>query len=74
MDAIQGADQPQSTYWNRIYDFFHENKDFTSDRTQISLMHCWSTIQECVNKFAGCVSYIENRPQSGVNAEDKVII
>ena len=27
-----------------------------------------------INKLAGCVSYIENRPQSGVNAEDKVII
>uniref|UniRef100_I1QN77 No apical meristem-associated C-terminal domain-containing protein n=1 Tax=Oryza glaberrima TaxID=4538 RepID=I1QN77_ORYGL len=24
-----------------------------------------------INKLAGCVSYIENRPQSGVNAEDK---
>lgn len=54
--------------------FFHANKDFSSDRSQNSLMHRWSTIQECLNTFAGCVSRIENRPQSGANAEDKVKI
>lgn len=74
MDAIQGADQSRSAYWNRICDFFHANKYFSSDRSQNSLMHRWSTIQECLNTFAGCVSRIENRPQSGANAEDKVKI
>ncbi|KAF2923362.1 hypothetical protein DAI22_07g184800 [Oryza sativa Japonica Group] len=73
MDAIQGADQSRSAYWNRICDFFHANKYFSSDRSQNSLMHRWSTIQECLNTFAGCVSRIENRPQSGANAEDKLL-
>lgn len=74
-DAIQDSDQSRNTYWNRISDFFfHANKDFTSDRSQNSLMYCLSTIQECVNKFVGCVCRIERRPQNGINAEHKLII
>ncbi|XP_062202899.1 uncharacterized protein LOC133905189 [Phragmites australis] len=73
MDAVQGTDQSRSTYWKRIYDYFHSNKDFTSDRSQKSLLHRWSAIQENVNKFAGCLSRIEGRKQSGVSYQDKLV-
>ncbi|XP_062213261.1 glutathione S-transferase T3-like [Phragmites australis] len=73
MDAVQGNDQSRSTYWKRIHDYFHSNKDFNSDRTQSSLMHRWSHIQENVNKFVGCLSRIEGRRQSGVTIEDKIL-
>uniref|UniRef100_J3MJ68 No apical meristem-associated C-terminal domain-containing protein n=1 Tax=Oryza brachyantha TaxID=4533 RepID=J3MJ68_ORYBR len=34
LDAVQGVDQSKSTYWNRIYKYFHEHKTFNSDRSQ----------------------------------------
>ncbi|KAL6596621.1 hypothetical protein ACP70R_047264 [Stipagrostis hirtigluma subsp. patula] len=36
MDPVQGVDQSQTTYWARIYEYFH-SKSFESDRTQGSL-------------------------------------
>jgi hypothetical protein len=58
MDPIQGVDQPQSSFWARIHDYFHTNKTFESDRTQGSLMNRWSTIQHDVNVFCHCVTRI----------------
>ena len=72
MDPIQGNNQNRSTYWNRIHEYFHSNKDFSSDRNANSLTHRWGVIQENVNKFTGCVAQIEGRRQSGVTAQDKV--
>ena len=74
MDPIRGADQSQTSYWARIYDYFHANKSFESDRTQGSLMNRWSTIQHDVNTFCGCVTRIEDRNQSGCSVDDKVNI
>ncbi|TVU12172.1 hypothetical protein EJB05_45804 [Eragrostis curvula] len=72
LDPIQGVDQSRSTYWKRIHDYFHANKTFDSDRTQGSLMNRWSGIQHDVNVFAGCLSKIETRNQSGCSVDDKV--
>ena len=72
LDPVHGADQPRSTYWKRIYDYFHSNKTFASDRTQNSLMSRWYGILHDVNIFAGCVSKIEARNQSGLFIDDKV--
>ncbi|XP_066168848.1 uncharacterized protein [Oryza sativa Japonica Group] len=69
-DAVQGTDQSRGTYWGRIYEYFHDNKEFDSDRSQRSLVHRWSTIQEQVNKYTGYLCQIQNRNQSGVNPED----
>ena len=74
LDPVHGADQPRSTYWKRIYDYFHRNKTFDSDRTQSSLMSRWSGILHDVNLYAGCVSKIEARNQSGLSFADKVKI
>ena len=72
LDPVHGADQPHSTYWKRIYDYFHSNKTFASDRTQNSLISRWSGILHDVNIFAGCVSKVEGRNQSGLSIDDKV--
>uniref|UniRef100_A0A0A9D4J0 No apical meristem-associated C-terminal domain-containing protein n=1 Tax=Arundo donax TaxID=35708 RepID=A0A0A9D4J0_ARUDO len=73
MDAVQGNEQSRSTYWTRMYDYFHSNKDFNSERSQNSLMHRWSAIQENVHKFAECLSRIEGRSQSGVSTQDEIM-
>ena len=72
LDPVHGVDQSRSTYWKRIYDYFHINKTFDSDRTQSSLMSRWSGILHDVNLYAGCVSKIEARNQSGLSIADKV--
>ncbi|CAD6337598.1 unnamed protein product [Miscanthus lutarioriparius] len=71
LDPVHGVDQSRSTYWKRIYDYFHINKTFDSDRTQSSLMSRWSGILHDVNLYAGCVSKIEARNQSGLSIADK---
>ncbi|CAN6203723.1 unnamed protein product [Urochloa humidicola] len=72
MDPVQGVDQPQTSFWSRIYDYFHANKSFESDRTQGSLMNRWSTIQHDVNIFCSCVTRIQHRNQSGCSVDDKI--
>jgi hypothetical protein len=73
LDPITGANQTHKSYWTRIHDYFHENLPFPSDRTQNSLMHRWSTIQDSVNKFTRCLSRIAGRRQSGATVQDKVL-
>ncbi|KAL5552298.1 hypothetical protein UlMin_002474 [Ulmus minor] len=72
IDAVQGNDQKSATYWQRICDYFHQHKHFTSERTANSLMHRWSAIQLSVNKFCGYYAQIDARQQSGVNEQDKI--
>ncbi|OQU81152.1 hypothetical protein SORBI_3006G018701 [Sorghum bicolor] len=72
LDRVKGVDQPHTTYWERIHAYFHVHKDFSSDRTQGSLMNRWSGIQHDVNLFAGCLSKTECENQSGVSIDDKV--
>jgi hypothetical protein len=74
MDPIQGVDQPHTSFWARIYEYFHANKSFQSDRTQGSLMNRWSGIQHDVNIFCHCVTRIQDRNQSGCSVDDKVYI
>jgi hypothetical protein len=71
-DPIQGVDQSYNTYWGRIHQYFHGNKNFDSYRSQVSLMNRWSDIQQDVNVFCGCVSRIEARNQSSASIDDKV--
>lgn len=72
MDPIQGVDQSQGTYWARIHEYFHANKEFESTRSESSLLNRWSAIQHDVNIFCGCMSRIEARNQSGSRVDDKV--
>ena len=38
-DPIQGTNQTKGSFWTRVYDYYHSNKEFTSDRSQSSLLH-----------------------------------
>jgi hypothetical protein len=73
MDPTLEVDQTQSTYWRRIHEYFHGNKKFESNRSEGSLINCWSGIQHDVNILCGCVPGIEARNHSGWSVDDKVI-
>ncbi|CAL5033905.1 unnamed protein product [Urochloa decumbens] len=72
LDAMKGNDQTSSTYWSRIYDHYHRNKKCVPDRSLVSLQHRWSTIQECCNKWAGCLVQVERQNPSGVPYQEHV--
>ncbi|EAZ16064.1 hypothetical protein OsJ_31505 [Oryza sativa Japonica Group] len=72
LDAITGVEQHRDSYWARIHQYFHENKNFPSDQNQNSLNNCWGTIQEQVNKFCGYYEQILNGPQSGMVVQDYI--
>ncbi|XP_028108100.1 uncharacterized protein LOC114306966 [Camellia sinensis] len=73
LDAVHGNEQKRSTYWKRVWDFFHEHKKFESNRNENSFMNRWSTIQLDMNKFCGCCAQIESLHQSGINEDDNVL-
>lgn len=72
MDPVQGTDQKKTAFWARVKQFFDENKPYESNRTEVSLMNRWSTIQGATNKFCGCYAQVESRNRSGSNNEDKL--
>src|SRR5262249_2102515 len=74
MDPIHGNDQKNQTYWERVHAYYHEHREFLSDRSPNALMHRWSNIQLAVGKFHGYYIQITNRQQSGVNEHDKVFM
>ncbi|XP_030933006.1 glutathione S-transferase T3-like [Quercus lobata] len=71
-DAVQSTNQKCTTYWSRIWEYYHQWKTFTSERTVSSLTNRWSTIQLCTNKFCGCLAQIESKNESGKTNEDKL--
>ena len=70
LDAVISTDQKHTTFWERIWSTFHNDKKF--NRTKDSLNSWWSTIQRETNKFCGCLAQIENRNESGKTEHDKV--
>ncbi|XP_031248664.1 glutathione S-transferase T3-like [Pistacia vera] len=72
LDAVQGNEQKHKTYWARLLEYFHKYKNFESERTEVSLINHWSTIQLATNKFCRCYVQVESRNQSGVNEQDKI--
>ncbi|TVU01688.1 hypothetical protein EJB05_52845 [Eragrostis curvula] len=73
MDAVQGNEGPRSSYWTRMYDYFHSNRNFNSERSQNSLGHRWFVIQENVQKFSRCLSKIEAQDQGDLSIQDKIM-
>jgi hypothetical protein len=72
IDAVQGTDEKHRQFWERVHAYFHEHKEFSSERVYTSLMNRWSIIQKSVTKFTGCLSHIEHLNQSGTTEHDKV--
>lgn len=73
-DAVQGINQKNERYWQRVHGYFHQFKNCESQRTASSLMKRWSLIQLSVNKFCGYYAQISARQQSGISESDKVFI
>jgi len=72
-DPIIGNNQPGKTYWERIGNDFHSNRDFESDRTPNSLEHRFGIIlKECM-KFQGYYEEVERRHPSGIPYKEHVI-
>ncbi|KAK4568828.1 hypothetical protein RGQ29_004302 [Quercus rubra] len=62
LDALTSTDQKYTTFWERSWSTFHNDKKF--NHTKDSLNSQWSTIQKETNKFCGCLAQIENRNES----------
>ena len=71
-DPIVGNEQPSKTYWKRIADDYHANKNFVSDRTPNSLEHRWGIIQKECMKFQGYYEEVERCHPSGVPYKEHV--
>ena len=70
LDAVTSTDQKHTTFWDRIWSTFHNDKKF--NRSKDSLNSQWSTTQRETNKFCGYLAQIENRDESGKTEHDKV--
>ncbi|CAD6240354.1 unnamed protein product [Miscanthus lutarioriparius] len=72
-DPIIGNNQPGKTYWERIGNDFHSNRDFESDRTPNSLEHRFGIIlKECM-KFQGYYEEVERRHPSGIPYKEHLL-
>ena len=59
IDSITGRDQKDGKYWERIENYFHENKTFVTDRNWSSLKHRWGIINK--GMFSCC--FHRNKPK-----------
>jgi len=73
-DPITGVEQQTKQLWARVHAYFVENGGNLSNRSQISISNRWQEINREVGKFVGFVTQIENRQQSGMTEESRVIL
>jgi len=71
-DATIGTNQFGKSYWQRITDYYNDNKKTPQCRSQSSLEHRWSDIQKETTKFCGFYDKVIRLNQSGKSEEDKV--
>lgn len=38
-DPVLGTNQNRGTFWSRVHEYYHSNKEFESDRSESSLSH-----------------------------------
>ncbi|XP_035543643.1 glutathione S-transferase T3-like [Juglans regia] len=73
IDAIKGTDQKSTQMWERISVFYHEYKKQNNvNRSVVSLMNQWSSIQKCTNKFCAFLAQVESLHPSGATEQDKI--
>jgi hypothetical protein len=72
--GAQSNEQHQSTYWERIHEYYNKHKTFEFARSMKFVMSRWSTLLECTTRFCGCYTQIVNRNQSGKNEQDTVCV
>jgi hypothetical protein len=73
-DPITGVEQQIKQLWARVHAYFVENGENLNNRSQISISSRWQEINREVGKFVGFVTQIENRQQSGMTEESRVIL
>ena len=72
-DPITRVEQQTKQFWARVHAYFIENGRNLNNRSQISISSRWQEINK-VGKFVGFVTQIENRQQSGMTEESRVIL
>ena len=70
LDVMTSTDQKHTTFWDRIWSTFHNDKKFNHSKD--SLCSRWSTIQGETDKFCGYLAQIENWNESAKTKHDKV--
>jgi len=73
-DPITGVEQQTKQFWARVHSYFVENGGNLNNHSQISISSRWQEINREVGKFVGFVTQIENRQQSGMTEESRVIL
>jgi len=73
-DPITGVEQQTKQLWARVHAYFVENGENLNNRFEISISSTWQEINREVGKFVGFVTQIENRQQSRMTEESRVIL
>ncbi|KAM1116304.1 hypothetical protein TB2_006723 [Malus domestica] len=72
MDTIIGNDQKHQTYWQRIEEYYNQNKWFESNRTGQMLSQQWQKIQKEVNRFSASLATLYEHNQSGATQQGMI--
>jgi len=73
-DPITGVEQQTKQFGARVHAYFVKNGGNLNNRSQISISSRWQEINREAGKFVGFVTQIENRQQSGMAEESRVIL
>jgi hypothetical protein len=60
-DPIVGINQSMGSYWQRICDYYEENRKTTVSRSLKSLQHRWGDISKDTSKFCGLYAEIDRK-------------
>lgn len=67
-----GTNQSSGGYYQRMHEYFAENMDIPTTRSQLAISNRWLAIQRAVNKFCGFFSTVERLDASGKTEKDRV--
>jgi hypothetical protein len=73
-DPITGIVQQTKQFWARVHAYFVKNGGNLNNHSQISISSRWQEINREVSKFVGFITQIENRQQSGMTEESRVML
>ncbi|KAJ1271009.1 hypothetical protein BS78_06G095800 [Paspalum vaginatum] len=71
-DPITGTNQSSGCYYQRMHEYFEENMDTPTSRSQVAISNRWLTIQRAMNKFCGFFSTVERIDASGKTENDRI--
>ncbi|KAG5533231.1 hypothetical protein RHGRI_027438 [Rhododendron griersonianum] len=62
MNAVRGHDQKKkkTTFWQRMKEFIQQNEPYETNRTVVSLMNRWSTIQFARTSFVAAMGKLKH--------------